>query len=160
MIFELVILPFWSEVLEGFFQPMLASCSLQVRVPFGPHLCWFPTNRFISDPVGISVCTLTNAAPSLTAWVIWKQQRSQIESVSQTFVPSIINAPLLFSRSDPFNLFSITHFFSSSTNITRVASCFSVWFFTSCFPSDVFGVPLSFLSHPSFCNLLFFFPRS
>lgn len=39
--------------------------------------------------------------------------KGQIESVSQTFVSSIINAPLLFSLSDPFNLFSISHIFSS-----------------------------------------------
>lgn len=60
--------------------------------------------------------------------------KGQIESVSQTFVSSIINAPLLFSLSLSLSsfqsIFYQSHFFLSA-NITQVYSCFSVPFFIS-----------------------------
>lgn len=61
--------------------------------------------------------------------------KGQIEPVSQTFVSSMINAPLLFSLSDPFNLFSISHIFSSPLTSHK-----SLPAFLSHFPSLVFSL--------------------
>lgn len=74
--------------------------------------------------------------------------KGQIESVSQTFVPSIINAPLLFSLSDPFNLFSIAHISFFSANITRISVCFSASFFISCFSLMSLAFLFHFSHHP------------
>lgn len=70
----------------------------------------------------VSVLTLRNVVLSLSDSLGGLETtKGQIESVSQTFVPSIINASLL-SPSDPFNLFSITSlwFFFLTADVTSV----------------------------------------
>lgn len=113
----------------------------QVRSPVGPHLQWSPRNQLISDPVGIFICTLTNAALSLTVWVIWKQQRAKLsQSVRHLFHQWLMlpYSSLSLSLWSFQSIFYQSHFFLSA-NITQVSSRFSVSFSISCFLFDVFS---------------------
>lgn len=121
----------------------------QVRSPFGPHLHWSPTDQLISDPVGIFRLYFDKCCSESDSLGDLETTKGQIESVSQTFVSSIINAPLLFSLSDPFNLFSISYIFFPSAP----ASHETLAALLSRFSSLVF--PLTSLADPAD-----FFPRS
>lgn len=173
MIFEHVILLLWSSILS-FFQFMLAvpaakknkkqmKISLaQVRSPVGPHLISYrPAHQWPSWNLGLYFDKCCSESDSLGDL---ETTEGQIESVSQTFVSSIINAPLLFSLWSFQSIFYQSHFFLSA-NITGVCSCFSVSFIISCFLFDVFSGHADFSDLTcdhfiSFCPYLSGFPFS
>lgn len=96
-----------------------------------------PTNQHFGDPVGVSIFTFESHFSESDSLGDLETTKDQIESVSQTFVPSIINASLLFSLWSFQSIFYHWLFFYPLTSQV-FSPQFSVSYFVSCLLSDVF----------------------
>lgn len=77
----------WARGKSAFWRPCLHFKSKCLRKP---------KNQHFGDPVGVSIFTFHSHFSESDSRGDLETTKGQIESVSQTFVPSIINAPLLF----------------------------------------------------------------
>lgn len=103
-------------------------------------------NQHFADPVGVSIFTFESHFLESDSLGDLETTKDQIESVSQTFVPSIINASLLFS------LWSFQSIFYHPLTSQVFSPQFSVSYFMSCLLSDVF---YTFVSSVSFLYLVY-----
>lgn len=105
--------------------------------------------------MGVSILILRNAVPSLSDSLGGLETtKGQIESVSQTFVPLIINASLLSSLWALKSIFYHSSFYSLYPLMPHQCffSIFSVSHFISLWLSDVFCGFVSYVSSISFIS--------